>query len=302
MNKKTKETVGTITVIVAAALFIIFYIVYPLTIIPKLTGRANRDIFNDPKFLPTNDPSFFTQKSMRPDTFTVISNDNIGLAALYFSPKASSSNIRGTIILLHPDDTNRTAMERYIEPLIQSGLAVVIYDQRACGYSGGKYRSAGNYESDDLIEVIAELNLHERLLRPLIIVGFGAGGDAALYASKSEKKISAIAAISPYLTTSRWIDKLKERYGAWYIPFYRVVYFWWYQNISGYSFDRTGVNNITPVEIKTVLLADSDLQNSKELKKLMEVSSAGLLTVKAKSVNNQELERYIFDWILSEIR
>jgi len=302
MSKKTKEIVKTTTVLVVVVLIIVFYAIYPLIKVPDMVARSDNETFDDPEYKPKNDPTFFTDFGLTPDTLTFLSNDNIKLAALYFKPDSSVFNTaRGTVILLHPDDTDRTAIVSYISPLLDSGLAILAYDQRACGFSGGKYHFAGEYEADDLVELIAYLNIHEILIQPIIAVGVGLGADAVIGASRKENRISSAIAVEPYLSSSRWLEKRKVKTEALSIPLNGIIYFWWFQKHTGYPFDRTFADDILPVASKTVIyMSDSALEGD-EIAKLKEVSSPDLLTISLKSNDSNVLQNIILTEIYSNI-
>jgi len=139
MSKKTREIVQTTTVLVLVVLIIVFYAIYPLIMVPDMVSRPDKDDYNDPEYSRQNDPTIFIESGLNPDTLTFLTNDNIKLAALYFKPDSSKhDSLLGTVILLHPDDTDRTAMISYIAPILDSGMSVIAYDQRAYGLSGGK--------------------------------------------------------------------------------------------------------------------------------------------------------------------
>ncbi len=200
MSKKTREIVQTTAVLVIVALLLTFYVIYPLLTVSDMAARTDRERFDEleEEFIPDNDPSYFTDLGLTPDTMTVLSNDNIPLAALYFSPDtARYDSAFGTVILLHGADTNRTALGDLVGPLIDSGLAVLLYDQRACGRSGGIYHFGGDYEGDDLAEVVVRLNFLGRLTHPVIAVGYDIGGDAILKAEHEETRIDYGIAIAP---------------------------------------------------------------------------------------------------------
>jgi len=301
MSKKTKEIVQTSTVLVLAALFIIFYIVYPLITVRKLVSRPDGEKFEDPEFVLENDPSFFTESGLYPDTFTVVTDDNTRLAGLYFQPDTTLfDTVAGTVILIHKSDTNRTSLSSYISPLLDSGWAVALYDQRACGLSGARYHSPGEYEAEDLNQMIVHLKFHERLFQPLITIGFGLGADAAIYASEKEERIDRIVAAEPSLTFSRWIAKLKKEKGSLWIPLYKMVYFWWYRKIIGFPYDRTGIDDIRPVAAKTLLILNSNDLDSDEATRFREVSGE-MVTVLEKPADEQQLRETILGAIYSRL-
>ncbi len=295
MSKKTREIVQTTAVLVVAVLFIVFYIIYPLVMIPRMTARPDRQKFEDRNFHPANDPAIFVAAGLAPDTFLVVSDDNIHLAALHFDSEASKSKKKGTVILLHPDDTDRTFLSDYVLPFLDSGFSVVIYDQRASGLTEGRYHSAGNLEAGDLVEMISYLSLRGKLLHPVIIVGFGTGADAGIIAAQNEKRISAVIAVDPFLTLSDWIIERKAKSGGLSIPFYRAVYLWWYQKLSGYPLDRTGLEDMNPVGSKTIIMADAAKLNSPEVSRLKEISSSNFLILEPKAESGSILRAKILD-------
>ncbi len=300
MSKKTKEIVKTTAVLIIIVLFVAFYIVYPLITVPRLVARPDKDKFDDPEFKYANDASFFIDSGLIPDTFAVSTDDNIRLTALYFRPDTSLfDTVSGTIIMLHGDNGNRTSLFSFISPLLDTGLAVVIYDQRACGFSGGKYRAAGIYEADDLVQLIVDLSFKEKAHPPLIVVGFDLGADAVLFASQKEKRIDGVLAVEPYLTSSRWISSLTEAKDAFAIPLYKMVYFWWYQKLTGFPFDRTHVDDIQPVETKTILIANQTMLKEDEYIRLMELSADAITTVSRTSdTDNEKSNQMILEYIL----
>lgn len=58
------------------------------------------------------------------------------------------------VILCHGFSFNRVAGLKYSQIFLDNGFDVIIYDHRACGYSGGKYTTMGYYESQDLSAII----------------------------------------------------------------------------------------------------------------------------------------------------
>lgn len=302
MSKKTKDIVQTTTVIVVVVLIIIFYAIYPLIVVSDMVSRPDKDAFDDPEYSQENNPAIFTESGLNPDTLTFLTNDNIKLAALYFRPDSSVfDSAKGTVIILHPDDTDRTAILPYISPLLDSGLAVLAYDQRACGLSGGKYHFAGEYEADDLVELIVYLNIHEILVAPIIAVGFDLGADAVIGASRKENRILATIAIEPYLSSSRWIENQKEKFETFSIPLNNMIYYWWFQKHTGYPFDRTFADDLQSIDKPaTIYMSDSDIE-IEEIIRLKEISSPEFLTISLKSKNINELQESVLLSIYSYI-
>nr|MBN2277648.1 alpha/beta hydrolase [candidate division Zixibacteria bacterium] len=301
MSKKTRETVLTATVLVIVVAFIFFYIIYPLITVPGLTCRSDRDTFDDPDYAPVNDAAYFVELGLNPDTFTVTTDDNLRLACLYFAPdSAIYDSVRGTVVFLNSSDTDRTAFAPYLSPLLDSGLAVVLYDLRATGLSGGTYHTAGFYESDDLNQLLIYLKFHERDRHPLITVGFGIGGDAVLSAARKEQREELVVAIDPFITAARWINMMKQEKGAWPIPFYNRLYYWWYLKLYGLPLNRTGLDDIQAVASRTVVAAAEENLESPEIKQLIDLSSEMVTPVK-KPTNETAMKAWLVELIYREL-
>ncbi len=300
MSKKTKEIVQTVAVIVIVLLLVGFYVIYPLLTVSKMVMRPDKDKFNDPEFAYPNNDSFFIDSGLTPDTFAISTDDNIRLAALYFYPDTTAvDSITGTVILIHSDNKDRTTLLPYIRPLLQAGLAVIIYDQRGTGYSGGKFRTAGIYESDDLLQLIVDLNFHEKIHPPLTVAGFGVGADAAIFSAQKDKRINGVVAVDPYLTSTRWLTTLTKRYHLLAIPLYKMVYFWWYQKLTGFPFGRTGIDDIKPIETKTILIASPAELEEPEYQRLIELSPETVTTVsQAADSDSEQSRKLILEYIL----
>jgi len=280
MSKKTREIVQTVTVLVVVLLFIAFYIVVPLITVPNLAARPDKDKFDDPEYVLENDPAFFADMGLNPDTFRVVTRDNVNLAALFFRPdSANFDTAAGTVILIPPGDTDRTYVAPYVPPLLDAGYDVIAYDQRASGYSGGVWHTAGRYEGDDLVDLIAELNIHEQLIKPVATVGFKVGADAVIRAMSEEQRIDFAIMIAPFLTGAEWLDNRINEEGVIRIPFANTVYYWWFKKISGFPYDKLTVDDIRPLNIRSALLMPNDQLENEATAKLIEITPGNLLQI-----------------------
>jgi len=280
MSKKTRETVKTVVFLVVFLILLGLYVIYPLVIIDDIASRRDLPTDSDTTSGQLNDPSFFISQGLAPDTITVNTRDNLNLAALYFSPDSVRfPRVRGTLFLLHPDDTDRTFLAPLVQPLINKGLAVVVYDQRASGLSPGKWHGAGLYEADDLADIMAELNVHGQLVSPVVAVGFESGADAAYSASLDEARLNGVVAVRPHLSSSRWISTRLKRLNAWPIPFRGWVLHWWFKTMADFPFERTTSEDIRPAACPTVLMAAADEMENNEIERLIENSEPGKLAI-----------------------
>jgi pimeloyl-ACP methyl ester carboxylesterase len=268
MSKKTRETVTTTTVLIVILLFVGFYIIYPLIVVGDMVTAPKTD---ESDTAPGPDLTAFSELSLSPDTFTVITDDNIELAGLLLKPDSLDS-LTGTAIIVPGVNSAKETFASLAAGILATGNQVAIYDQRAAGASTGEYRSPGVYESDDLNQFVVHLKLHDQLYPPVTVIGFQTGADAAVLAAQKEDYLDRIIAVRPYLSAGRWIRALKNESGTWSIPFASAVYFWWYQKKSGFPLERTGPDDIMPVDIPTVLIAEPDDLSSTEYRRLIEQS------------------------------
>lgn len=279
MSRAVRETVQTIAVIVAVLILIAVYAVYPLVKTKTLMARPDLDSFKQDS-VKFNDPSAFVQAGLTVDTFRVEADGLTRLACVRLSPvPRTDSAIRGLAILVHREGLDRSALVESAKALCDSGVEVIMYDQRASGLSGGKYRSDGQLEASDLEALIGYLEIQGKLHYPLSVVGWGIGGDAAMLAAKEESRITQVIAIEPYLTTDRMLHHLLQNNFISWLPFKQTVFWWWYKIRSGYAVtDRTD-DNLTAVSCRTVIGLSASRLSEPEIKKLISISNSELLTV-----------------------
>jgi fermentation-respiration switch protein FrsA (DUF1100 family) len=262
------------------------------------------DIDNyEPDSLAANDAAPFIEAGLTVDTFRVETDGLTQLACLSVIPSVDSVSDsthlpRGTAILLHDDHEDRNSLIGFAGRLVDSGYAVIVYDQRASGVSTGKYHGDGQHEADDLIALLAYLDLRELLYHPVTAVGFSLGGDAALLASLEEQRLDRVVAVSPYLTCRRMIDQRRAELDSYWIPFFRTIMWWWYQIRSGYATSYRVLDDIEPVGMPTLVLAGADQIGGPEVSRLKEVSDpAGLTLIERPSdlsACQDEIVAYLF--------
>jgi pimeloyl-ACP methyl ester carboxylesterase len=97
--------------------------------------------------------------------------------------------VRGTIVVLHGVAANRDSATNVVPRFIERGLAVVAYDSRAHGESGGEFCTYGYHEKEDLRSVIRTLPAG-----PVFLFGTSLGGAVALQAAAGEPRVSGVVA------------------------------------------------------------------------------------------------------------
>lgn len=279
MSRATRETVQTIAVIVLVLLLTAVYVVYPLIKTKALMARPDIDSYK-PDSIPLNDPTMFVEAGLAADTFRVEADGLTKLACIRIAPKPTNDSASlGLAVLIHCEGLDRSSLLNEAKALADAGTEVILYDQRASGLSGGKYRSDGQLEATDLEAVIGYLEIQGKLRHPLSVVGWGIGGDAAIWASSEESRINQVIAIDPNLTTDRMVQQILEKNNVIWLPLRQTVFWWWYKIRSGYAATDRTVDNMTAVNCRTVIGLSTDRLNSEEVSKLVSISSPELLTI-----------------------
>jgi len=303
MNQTFKEILQIVIFLLIVGIIIVVAVVYPLNRTKALMARADADDFN-PDSLPLNDPTPFIEAGLAADTFWIDADGLTVLAAAELSPAPDSSaledsvELRGTAILVHDERRDRTSMIPLAQTLVDSGFNVVVYDQRATGFSTAVYHGEGQYEAADLTELISYLDIRGRLIHPTTVIGRRLGAEAGLLASRDEGRIDAVVAILPYLSTKRMIDVLRVEHDAYWIPFFRTLFWWWYDMRSSYAAAYRTIDNIRGVGCRTLILTEAESLNEPEFERLKELSEPELLETAVLIDDEQTLQETILHFML----
>jgi len=279
MSRAVKETVQTVAVLLLVAVLFVLYVIYPLNRTKALMARANVDSYTS-ESAPANDPSVFLAAGLAADTFWVEADGLTKLACIRVTPRPNSAGEqRGLAVLMHREGLDRSSLLGPAQALADSGVEVILYDQRASGLSTGKYRSDGQLEASDLEAVIGYLEIQGRLRHPLTVVGWGVGGDAAQWAAADEPRINRVIAVEPNLTSERMVQQVLEKNNVMWFPFNQTIFWWWYKIRSGYGMAYRTIEELTPVRCRTIIGLPADRISDPEVKKLIDISPRELLTV-----------------------
>ncbi len=301
LSRQTREAIKTIVVIVLFVLLFIVYVIYPLNRVKTLMGRENLDSYN-PDSLAINSDTLFINAGLPADTFRVDADGLTTIAGVYIPCHSDSTEqIKGTVVLLPPENKTKDSLVALVTELHDSGYIVAAYDQRASGSSTGKYHGEGLYESNDLQAVIAYLEIRGEVKHPLTVVGFKVGADAGLLAQQEEKRIDDVVAVNPYMTTKYLLDQTRERTGTHWFPFYRTMIFWWYNIRSSYAAQQRTVDKIKPVVCRTLLIVPAPRISAPAIEKLKSVSPADKLSIDTQPTARDQLNQRIVEFITSGI-
>lgn len=298
ISKSVREAINVIIFLVVVGLVVTFYMVYPLNKSADFFGRQGSEDFH-PDSLPANDPTAFVEAGfVSVDTFRVESDGLTNLAVICLDPEIdSASTIRGSVVLTHDETADRTSMIDLAGILVDSGFSVVVYDQRATGLSTGKHHGEGQYEATDLMETIGYLQLRNRIHRPLIVVGWSVGGEAAILAPHLDDRIDRAVAIEPYLSSVRLLDLQKADHGSYWFPFYRTIMWWWYGIRSGYAAPYRTIDDLRAVSTPTLIFMPEAVMADEEVVKLQELSGLEILEVRALPEDQDELYSEIISYV-----
>ena len=114
----------------------------------------------------------------------------VQLSGWMFEPDAKP---RALVVFLHGRMANRTWGNGAAEVLVPKGYAVLAYDQRAHGQSGGDHCTYGYLEKDDLSRAIDAAGIS-----PVYVIGHSLGAAVALQAAARDPRIRAVVAAAPF--------------------------------------------------------------------------------------------------------
>lgn len=100
---------------------------------------------------------------------------------------------RGTIVWLHGVADNHASAAGLVDRFGPRGFAVVAYDSRAHGDSGGEACTYGYYEKRDLMRVLDTIEG-----RPIVLIGDSLGGAVALQEAAEDPRVTAVVAAEAF--------------------------------------------------------------------------------------------------------
>jgi pimeloyl-ACP methyl ester carboxylesterase len=122
---------------------------------------------------------------------------------------------RGTVVLLHGYGVAQFAMAPWALRLAQEGWRCVLVDLRGHGKSTGKRIYFGLQETNDLSQLLNQLDHDGRLVSPVDAVGESYGAVIALRAQDTEPRLHTVVAINPYASLSNAVVNIRRDYAAW---------------------------------------------------------------------------------------
>lgn len=105
---------------------------------------------------------------------------------------------RGTILVLHGLLGDRLHMHGHASQLVQLGYRAILVDLRGHGRSSGDYLTFGLQESQDLSQVIDELQNRKLIAGSIGVLGISYGATTAIHLAARDPRIKAVVSICPF--------------------------------------------------------------------------------------------------------
>jgi uncharacterized protein len=122
--------------------------------------------------------------------------DGIRLAGWYIPARVTA---RGTVIIAHGINGNRSDMLPRAAFLVRDGYNTLLVDLRAHGESAGDYAGPGYMESFDILGAVSSLRKRGQK-GPIVAMGHSYGAVASLYAAAQSQDIAAVIADGAYIS------------------------------------------------------------------------------------------------------
>jgi len=107
---------------------------------------------------------------------------------------------RGTILVLHGIQDQKTSMLKTAKYLAARGYRAVLVDSRAHGRSSGQWVTYGAIESRDLVQLLDALQQQQFLVKPIGAFGVSLGGASAIMLAGIDSRVRAVVAVASFAT------------------------------------------------------------------------------------------------------
>ncbi len=119
---------------------------------------------------------------------------------------------RGTVILAHGRDANRSFMLSRARFLVMHGYNAFPIDLRGHGESGGRYMTPGVLEALDILGAV-DAARHRGDAGPFVALGHSSGAVASLQAAARSPEIAAVIADGAFISPDRALERATEIVG-----------------------------------------------------------------------------------------
>jgi pimeloyl-ACP methyl ester carboxylesterase len=205
---------------------------------------------------------------------------------------------RGTVLLLHGYGVAQFSMLPWAFPLAQDGWRCVLVDLRGHGESTGKRVYFTVRETNDMIQLLAQLARDKELVRPVALMGESYGAVLALRLESVDPRIGPVVAIAPFSNFSNAVLNIRDQYCDWVpMPMVRagIKKLPSLLDIPASEFDTTTVLGRNPVKALFVAGAEDDIAPPAEVKEDQVLAAPGSPLVVVPEATHEALTYYFKD-------
>ena len=187
---------------------------------------------------------------------TFLSRDRTRLSGWYIP--AAHRCPRGVIVLCHGIDGSRQSTLRHAPFLHAAGFAMVLFDFRARGQSGGRICTLGLREPEDLLAAVRWVEERPELKGlPIGVLGASLGASTAIMAAAREARILAVVAEAPFSQLDRAVDCNFQEICGGAAPFFALPTMWVGQAVlRKWGRDISPLREIAAISPRPVLIIE----------------------------------------------
>ena len=205
---------------------------------------------------------------------------------------------RGTVVLLHGYGVAQFSMLPWAFPLAQDGWRCVVVDLRGHGESTGKRVYFTVRETNDMNQLLAQLDRDKQLVQPVSLMGESYGAVLALRMKSVDPRIHSVVAIAPFASFSNAVLNIREQYCDW-VPKWMVVSgikkIPSLLDIPASEFDTTTVLRRTPVKALFIAGVEDDIAPPAEVREDEILAAPGSKFIVVPGATHEALTYYFND-------
>jgi dipeptidyl aminopeptidase/acylaminoacyl peptidase len=171
---------------------------------------------------------------------TLTTPDGVKLAAWY----VPCAGAQAGVVVCHGYGASRRYVTGLLPFLHRAGFAVISFDFRGMGESGGRFCSFGQCEKEDVRTASRYLRAHAGVGPGQVgALGLSMGGAAAIMAAAEDADIGAVVADCAFARLDQMVPQRFARFGRAGPPLACCTQ-WWGERLAGFS-----VSSVSPVAV-----------------------------------------------------
>jgi pimeloyl-ACP methyl ester carboxylesterase len=136
------------------------------------------------------------------------------LSAWVVDPSDRAS-LRATVLVLHGITDHKETMLGVAKDLAAAGYRAVLVDLRGHGRSSGQWLTFGVVESQDLKQLVDDLDVQRLLAGPVGVFGPSYGGGVAIQYAAADPRVRAVVAVCPFSSLRSVTPSVVRMYAPW---------------------------------------------------------------------------------------